>query len=103
MDPYAEVDPIIEACVKARGATLFTEWAGEPARFFHIPGARPFECFQISIGQPSAGRMAVRARSIDTDDGSEFEERWEATAETLNRVLASATQSVDGWRDRLPD
>lgn len=77
MTPYAGVDPIIAAWATATVKKLFTEWAGRPARFAYLPGLRPFECFQISIDQPLGGRIAVLARSVDTDDKSEFEQRWE--------------------------
>jgi hypothetical protein len=100
MAPYRDIDPIIEACVTAHGSTLFTKWADEPVRFFYLPGLRPFECFQISIDQPRSGRITVFARSIDTDDGSEFEETWEVSVDALQSALAGATQAVDRWRNR---
>jgi len=62
MSDYAAVDGVIDDWVKATGSTLFTEWAGQPARFFHVPGAPPSECFQISIEPPSADAVTVRAR-----------------------------------------
>ncbi|MCZ4344269.1 ferredoxin [Sphingomonadaceae bacterium G21617-S1] len=101
MNPFAGMDPTIEEYVKANGSTLFTEWAGEPARFFHLPGHPPFECFQVSINPPRAGRVAVFARSIDTNDGSELEESWEAPVQELSSLLVKATRAVQVWRNRL--
>ena len=54
MNPYAEVESVIDAWVRATGSTLFTEWAGEALSFFHIPGDPPHECFQIVIFPPAA-------------------------------------------------
>jgi len=95
------MDFAIEASVKANGSTLFTEWAGEPARFLHLPGHPPYQCFQISVDPPRAGYVAVLARSIDTNDGDELQERWKAPVGELDDLLAKAVQTVQAWRDRL--
>lgn len=97
---YAEVDPVIESWARATVKKLFYEWAGQPARFAYLPGLRPFECFQISIEPPAGGRVAVFAASVDTDDGSEFEQRWEGPASTLPTMLDSATEAVRAWVNR---
>ena len=102
MTPYAEVDPIIDAWATATVQKLFTEWAERPARFAYLPGLRPFECFQISIDQPLDGRVAVLARSVDTDDESEFEQRWEGAIEALSAMLDEATNRVRIWVNRSP-
>lgn len=82
MASYADVDGVIADWVKATGSPLFTEWAGEPARFFYIPGIPPFECFQISLNPPFPDRIAVFARTIDTNDNTEeeLEEAWGRSA-----------------------
>lgn len=100
MDDYACVDRVIDAWVNAAGSTLYTEWAGKPARFFHVPGAPPFECFQVSVGSPSAGRVAVLARSIDTNDDAELERAWEGPVGELDAMLADAMATVETWRAR---
>jgi hypothetical protein len=82
MRDYGEVDPVIDAWAQVTVEKLFTEWAGRPDRFAYLPGLRPFECFQIAIEPPLAGRITVFARSVDTDDGSEFKQRW---AQLLNK------------------
>ena len=102
MTSFAEVDPIIDAWAAATAKKLFIEWAGRPARFAYLPGLRPFECFQISIDQPLSGRVAVLARSVDTDDESEFEQRWEGATETLSAMLEEATDRVRTWVNRSP-
>lgn len=102
MTSFAEVDPIIDAWAAATVKKLFTEWAGQPARFAYLPGLRPFECFQISIDQPLSGRVAVLARSVDTDDACEFEQRWEGAIETLPAMLGEATDRVRTWVTRSP-
>ena len=102
MTSFAEVDLIIDAWAAATVEKLFTEWAGRPARFAYLPGLRPFECFQISIDQPLSGRVAVLARSVDTDDESEFEQRWEGATETLPAMLGEATDRVRTWVNRSP-
>ncbi len=102
MTPYAEVDPIIDAWAEATVKKLYTEWADLPARFGYLPGLREFECFQISIDQPLGGRVAVLARSVDTDDESEFEQRWEGATENLSTMLDEATDQVRTWVNRSP-
>ncbi|TPE58560.1 hypothetical protein FJQ54_15985 [Sandaracinobacter neustonicus] len=102
MSPYAEVDPIIDVWAAATVKKLFTEWAGRPARFAYLPGLRPFECFQISINPPLGGHVAVLARSVDTDDESEFKQCWEGATETLSTMLDEATDQVRAWVNRSP-
>ncbi|WP_404710311.1 hypothetical protein [Sphingomonas sp. MMS24-J13] len=100
MTAYAEVDPAIDAWALATVKKLFTERADQPARFAYLPGLRPFECFQISIDPPLAGRVAVSARSVDTDDESEFDERWEGPTDALPILLEKATATVQTWVNR---
>ena len=100
MTTYAEVDPVIDAWAQATVKKLFTEWADRPARFAYLPGLRPCECFQISIEPPFAGRVAVSARSVDTDDESEFDKRWEGATDALPLLLEKATATVQKWVNR---
>ncbi|WP_159983252.1 MULTISPECIES: hypothetical protein [unclassified Novosphingobium] len=100
MKAYAEVDSAIDAWAQATVKKLFTEWADQPARFAYLPGRRPFECFQISIDPPFAGRVAASARSVDTDDESEFDERWEGATDALPDLLEEATATVQKWVNR---
>lgn len=100
-DPFANVDSVIEASVKAMGSTLFREWAGQPARFFHVPGDPPFECFQVSISPPSAGRLTVLAASIDTNDDAELELATEGRVEDLDEMIADALATINRWKQRL--
>jgi hypothetical protein len=97
MTVYADVDPVIDAWANATVKKLFTEWGGQPARFAYLPGLRQFESFQISIEPPLSGRVAVFARSIDTDDGSEFEQQWEDATEALSTMLETATNTIREW------
>lgn len=100
MTAYAEVDPVIDAWAQATVTKLITEWADRPARFAYLPGLRPFECFQISIDPPFAGRVIVSARSVDTDDESEFDECWEGATDALPVLLEEATATVQKWVNR---
>ncbi|MET2830837.1 hypothetical protein [Mesorhizobium shangrilense] len=102
MTTYADVDRIIDLWVKATGSTLFTEWAGKPARFFHIGGTRPFECFQISIDLPGPYEIAVFARAIDTCDDTEMEMQrtWTGPVSQLDEMLATAVAIVEQWKAR---
>ncbi|HEV7405744.1 MAG TPA: hypothetical protein VGO11_22565 [Chthoniobacteraceae bacterium] len=100
MTSYAELDHFIEAWVETTGSTLFTEWAGKPARFFYIPGTPPFECFQISVGPPCEGRVTVLAGSVDTNDESELERTWEGAAGQLDSMLAAAMATIETWKQR---
>lgn len=102
MTPYAEVDPIIDAWAAGTVEKLFKEWADRPARFAYLPGLRRFECFQISIDEPLGGRIVVLARSVDTDDEGEFEQRWEGATENLSTMLDEATDRVRAWVNRSP-
>lgn len=102
MTAYTEVDPIIDAWAQAKVKKLFSEWAGRPARFAYLTGLRPFECFQISIDAPLFGRITVHARSVDTDDESEFEQCWEGPTTTLSAMLEDATGTVQEWVNRVP-
>ncbi len=100
MTAYSEVDPVIAAWAQGTVKKLFTEWADQPARFAYLPGLRPFECFQISKDPPAAGRVAVSARSVDTDDESEFDQRREGATDALLNLLEEATATVQKWVNR---
>ncbi|CDX27581.1 hypothetical protein MPL3356_70076 [Mesorhizobium plurifarium] len=102
MITYADLDGIIDAWVKATGSKLFTEWAGRPARFFHIGGTRSFECFQISIDLPGSNEVAVCAQAIDSYDDSELEmdRTWNGPASELNEMLGIAVATVEQWKAR---
>ncbi len=100
MTDYSEVDGVIDHWVRATGSTLCSEWAGKSARFFYLPGEPPFECFQISIDPPETGRLAVLARSIDTNDDSEMEQTWEGPIENLDTMLRSAIAAIEVWKTR---
>lgn len=100
MTAYADIDPVIDAWAQTTVKKLFTEWADQPVRFAYMPGLRPFECFQILIEPPFAGRVVVVARSVDTDDESEFEEQWEGATDALSILLEKATASVREWAHR---
>jgi hypothetical protein len=100
MNPYAEVDKAIADSATANGSTLLDEWAGKPARFFHLPGLRPFESFQISISPPFGGYVEVWARSIDTDDESQFEQRFDGRTSDIGGMLDAAIEVIDTWKHR---
>jgi hypothetical protein len=102
MSNYAAVDGIIDTWVKETGSTLFTEWAGAPARFFYVPGDPPFECFQVSVLPPKNGRTAVAARAIDTNDDTEQEmdQTWEGPLAQLNEMLGTALATIERWKVR---
>lgn len=100
MTDYAELDPTIHKWVEATSGTLFNEWAGEPSRFFHLPGLPPFECFQIVVFAPAQDDVVVQAASIDTNDGAEMMRIWEGPVSTLDNMLALAVATVEGWKGR---
>ena len=102
MTRYVEVDDVIEAWVKATDSTLFTEWAGQPARFFYVPGTPPFECFQVSVQAPENGQTSVTARAIDTNDDAEEEldQTWEGPIGDLDGMLKAALAAIEAWKVR---
>jgi hypothetical protein len=102
MSSYAEVDDVIAAWVKATGSTLFTEWAGTAARYFHVPGDPPFECFQVSVRSPENGRTSVTSVAIDTNDDTEeeMEQTWEGPLEQLGEMLGTALATIEQWKAR---
>ena len=100
MTDYADLDPIISKWIKATSSTLFTEWAGTPSRFFHLPGEPPIECFQIAVFRPARGNVTVQAASIDTNDGAEMMQLWKGPVATLDDMLAAAVATVGQWTAR---
>lgn len=100
MADYADLDPTISNWVEATSSTLFTEWAGEPCRCFHLPGEPPFECFQIVVFPPTDEVVTVQAASIDTNDDAEMMQIWEGPVATLDDMLAAAVATVEQWRLR---
>jgi hypothetical protein len=102
MNPYAEVDGVIDVWVETSGSTLFTGSADRPSRFFHIPGDPPHECFQIVVFPPAAGRIVVQAAAIDTNDDSETEMMRisEGPVGELDAMIAAAFATVESWKRR---
>ena len=100
MAAYSDLDPTIARWVKATGSTLFTEWAGQPSRYFHLPGEPPFECFQIVVFSPADADVVVQAASIDTNDNAELLQLWEGPVATLDDMLALAVATVEQWKVR---
>ena len=102
MRAYADVDDVIAAWVKTSGSMLFTEWADAPARFFHVPGDPPFECFQVSVRVPEDGQTAVTARAIDTNEDTDHEmgQTWEGPVGELDEMLGTAMAAIEMWRGR---
>ena len=100
MTDYADLDPTISKWVEATSSILFTEWAGEPSRYFHIPGQPPFECYQIVVFPPARGDVTVQAASIDTNDQAEMMQLWEAPVATLDDMMAVAVATVEQWKVR---
>lgn len=102
MGRFEAIDSVIDAWVKKAGSSLFTEWAGAPARFFHVPGDAPFECFQVTVHTPENGRTAVTARAIDTNDDTEetMDQTWEGTFAQLNDMLGTALTTIERWKAR---
>lgn len=102
INPYSEVDPVIDKWVELLGSKLFVEWAGQPNRWFHIHGDPPFECFQIAIARPEGEQITVYARAIDTNDGAEddMDTSWSGRAVELDQMLAIAVNTINGWKER---
>ena len=102
MNPYSEVDHIIDKWVESLGLKLFDEWAGAPARSFYTPGDPPFEVFQIWIDAPKDGRISVHAAAADTNDDTEreLEANWEGRTDELDSLLATALETIDSWKVR---
>ena len=102
MGGYADVDDVINKWVGSIGSTLFTDWADSPARFFHVPGDPPFECFQVSVHLPVDGRTGVTARAIDTNDGTEhaMEQTWRGSTDELDEMLGAAVALIERWKAR---
>jgi hypothetical protein len=102
MDAFSDFDPVIARWVDRLASTLFTEWAGAPARYFWTAGDPPFESFQISIGPPVDGRIKVYARATDTNDDTDdqMDTSWEGSSANLDKMLATAVEVVNGWKAR---
>lgn len=102
MSSFADIDGVIAKWVRAADTSLYTEWADAPARFFHIPGDPPFECFQISVAVPEGGRTAVTARAIDTNDDTDdqMEKTWQGPIDDLDAMLGAAVTLVGTWKAR---
>jgi hypothetical protein len=100
MNPFAAIDDHLARRTTADGWELSTEWADAPARYFHIHGDRPWDCFQVNIVAPSTDRMTVTARSIDTNDGIEFEAIFSGAVGDFPRLLAAAVKTIEVWKGR---
>lgn len=100
MTAFANLDSVIDKWVQATGSTLFNEWAGQPARIFHLPGEPPFECFQIVVFHPSGGGVTVQAASMDTNDHAEMMQTWAGPVAALDGLLGEAVATVEQWRQR---
>lgn len=102
MSGYSDIDGVIAKWVKAADTTLYTEWADAPARFFHIPGDPPFECFQINVEVPEGGRTEVTARAIDTNDATDehMDQTWRGPISELDKMLAAAVTAIETWKKR---
>lgn len=102
MSGFADIDGVIAKWVRAADTTLYTEWADAPARFFHIPGDPPFECFQISVQVPQGGQTSVTARAIDTNDDTDeqMEKTWRGPISDLDGMLGAAVALVEKWKER---
>ena len=99
---YAELDPLIQKWVKLTGSALFTQHSdGQPARYFHLPGFPPFECFQIVVFPPKQGKVVVQAASIDTNDDAEMLKLWDGPTETLDNLLRQAVATIEQWKVRV--
>ena len=103
MTDYADLDPTISKWVEATSSTLFTEWAGEPSRYFHLPGKPPFECFQIVVFAPDGADVTVQAASLDTNNEAEMMQLWEGPVATLDDMLAVAVATVEQWKASLKE
>ena len=102
MGSFADIDGVIAKWVRAVDATLNTEWADAPARFFHIPGDPPFECFQISVQVPEGGQTSVTARAIHTNDDTDeqMDKTWRGPIGDLDGMLGAADALVETWKGR---
>lgn len=103
MSGYADVDKVIKRWVKATRSTLYTTCAGAPRRAFHIPGDPPFECFQVSIGEPVDGKTTVSAWAIDTNDDTDdqMEQTWAGAVEELDGMIEAAVATIEKWKRRV--
>lgn len=101
MNGYRNIDGIFEQRVHDTGSTLFSEWAGEPSRFFHLLGDPPWECFQVVIFPPEQGVVVVQAASIDTNDGAELLEIWRGPEDDLDTLLDTAIAQIETWKRRV--
>ncbi|WP_043606489.1 hypothetical protein [Novosphingobium sp. Rr 2-17] len=102
MSSYAVIDPIIEKWAASLDTKLFTEWADAPARFFYTSGDLPFECFQISVDVAENNRVAVYARAIDTNDGTDEKlvQSWLGSIPDFDSMMSVAVATVSAWKAR---
>ncbi len=97
----ADLDAIIEACVKRNGTTLFSRTEGaQSSRYFHLSGHPPHECFQVGILPHRDDSVIVQAMSNDTNDDSEFSASWQGKAGELEEMLNAAVAQIGKWKDR---
>lgn len=98
--PYRIIDETIYHWAEKVGSPVFTEWAGAPARFFYLGGAPPHDCFQISVDPPRRGIVDIYTRSVDTNDGREFEDAWSGPTDMADALMGKAVAQIESWMRR---
>ncbi len=100
MNPYSIIDAQLDRRAAENGWAVVKEWADAPARFFYVGGKGPWDCFQITIDPPVGGALVIIARSVDTNDGQEFEQTWRGGIAEFDSLLNSAVALIETWKSR---
>lgn len=96
---YAAVDHVIQLWRRARGLTLFNEFADQERRFCYSSSPEG-ECFQISVERPEGSSVTVNAWSVETLDDRELARSWTVQATELESALDQALRQVERWKVR---
>lgn len=90
---YAAIDQIVREWADANVKAMFTEWAGQEARFCYLSSPQG-ECYQISIEAPENESVRVRVHGIETLDDVEAHLEWLVPVTRLRDTLDTAKQTV---------
>ena len=96
---YQLIDPVIAGWAQSHGLVAFTEWAGEPARWFHTSSSKG-ECFQISIKPPIGSVVTIDIWSVETVDDEEIHHAWTVPVSELARALEKAFARTEALKAR---
>lgn len=97
---YEKVDPVIREWSARHGFTLFESMQGFPERTLRCVyvSSQAGECFQIWVGEPTLGTVAVHAADVEGHES--FQQEWSVPLQGLDAVLEEALVRVHHWMNR---